>query len=65
MKPIPLINYKGLRKSNPESDRQAVIQCLHCLDNNISATAGTFGINRPVVYDIIAKYHQVDFTEAP
>lgn len=65
MQTIPLINYKELRKSNPQTARQAVIQYLQSLDNNISATAKTFGINRPVVYDIITKYRQGDLKDRP
>lgn len=47
MQIIPLINYKELRKSNPQTARQAVIQYLQSLDNNISATAKTFAHQSP------------------
>jgi transposase-like protein len=64
MQTIPLINYKDLRKINPETARQAVIEYLKST-NNISNTAMTFGINRPVVYDIVAKYNQGDLNDRP
>ncbi len=56
---IPLlrgkIDYKQLRKINPQAARRAVIDYLETNGHNISHTALTFGINRTVVYDIIRK----------
>ena len=61
MQTIPLINYKELRKSNPQTARQAVIQYFQSVNNNISDTARVFGIYRPGVVDIIIKYRPGDF----
>ncbi len=49
------IDYKQLRKINPQATRRAVIDYLKTNGHNISHTALTFGINRTVVYDIIRK----------
>ena len=49
------IDYKQLRKINPEAARRAVIEYLKTNNNNISEAALVFGINRSVVYDIIRK----------
>lgn len=55
MKHITRIPYKQLRKVNPETARLAVIEYLKTNGGNIADTARAFGINRPVVYDILSK----------
>ncbi|MEO0076123.1 MAG: helix-turn-helix domain-containing protein [candidate division WOR-3 bacterium] len=65
MQNIPLINYKQLRKINPETARQSVIEFLKSTGNNISHTAKAFGINRSVVYDIIDKFQQGNLKDRP
>ncbi|MBI4999449.1 transposase [Candidatus Gottesmanbacteria bacterium] len=50
-----LIDYKQLRKLNPQAARTAVLEYLRSNGRNIAGTARAFGINRPVVYDIIKK----------
>ncbi len=49
------INYKALRKVNAEAARLAVLEYLKTNGGNISDAARVFGINRPVVYDILSK----------
>lgn len=49
-----LINYKHLRKINPEAARTAVLEYLSS-SRNITATARAFGIQRLTVYDILKK----------
>lgn len=49
------IDYKGLRKVNPESARWAVIEYLKTNQSNISEADKTFGIQRMVIYDILKK----------
>ncbi len=44
------IDYKQLRRINPQAARRAVIDYLKTNGHNISHTALTFGINRTVVY---------------
>jgi transposase-like protein len=46
-----MIDYKNLRRINPEAARQAVLDYLDST-GGVSATARIFGINRSVVYDI-------------
>jgi len=55
MQPGVRIDYKALRKINPEAARRAVPECLASSGHNIAATARAFGITRPVVHDILAK----------
>src|SRR3972149_3402987 len=55
MQPGPRIDYKALRKVNPETARQAVLEYLKSVGKNVAETARVFGINRPVVYDILRK----------
>ncbi len=55
MKRKPYINYKTLRKVNPETARLAVLQYLKSNRGNISKTARVFGIQRVTVYDILKK----------
>ena len=49
------IDYKTLRRINPEAARRAVLEYLGSCGHNIAETARVFGITRPVVYDILAK----------
>ena len=49
------IDYKTLRRINPEAARRAVLEYLASCGHNIAETARVFGITRPVVYDILAK----------
>jgi transposase len=47
-----LIDYKKLRRIDPETARQAVLDYLASVDGNVSAAARAFGVQRSVVYDI-------------
>src|SRR5688572_5384156 len=55
MRPGPHINYKTLRRINPEAARRAVLEYLESYEHNIAQTARTFGITRRVVYNILTK----------
>ena len=57
------IDYKQLRKINPEAARKAVLEYLKTNETNISRTARLFGINRTVVYDIIRKSEEGDLKD--
>ncbi len=59
------IDYKQLRKINPQAARRAVIDYLKSNGHNISHTALTVGINRTVVYDIIRKEAEGNLDDAP
>jgi len=63
MKTGILISYKELRKINPEAARLAVLEYLRANELNISETAKIFGINRPVVYDILKKEKEGDLSD--
>lgn len=63
MKTGILISYKELRKINPEAARLAVLEYLRANKHNVSETARTFGINRPVIYDILRKEKEGDLTD--
>jgi transposase-like protein len=58
-----MINYKTLRKINPEAARLAVIEYLSTNKGNISDAARTFGIQRTVVYDILKKEEEGDLRD--
>jgi hypothetical protein len=49
------IDYKQLRKVNPEAARLSVLEYLGANGHNISQAASVFGISRSVVYDILRK----------
>jgi len=57
------IDYKTLRRINPQATRRAVLDYLASCGHNIAATARVFGITRPVVYDILAKGRQGDLRD--
>lgn len=60
MNPGILIDYKTLRKVNPETARQAVLEYLKTNGGNKADAAKAFGINRSVVYDILKKATEGD-----
>jgi len=55
MKTTTRIDYKQLRRLNPAAARLAVLEYLKTNGGNVSATASVFGVNRPVIYDILRK----------
>ena len=57
------INYKVLRKINPEAARLAVIEYLSTNKGNISDAARVFGLQRTVVYDILKKKKEGDLKD--
>jgi len=63
MHPGPRIDYKILRKINPEAARQAVLEYLKTNGRNIADAARVFGICRPVVYDILKKRAEGDLRD--
>lgn len=63
--PPQKIDYKQLRKIDPEAARRTVIDFLETHNHNISKAALVFGINRSVVYDIIRKAEEGDLEDRP
>ena len=63
MRPGHRIEYKALRKINPEAARMAVLEYLSSNGRNISDTARVFRIQRAVVYDILKKQWEGDLTD--
>lgn len=61
--PSVKIDYKQLMEINPEAARRAVVEYLKTNNRNISQTACVFGINRPVIYDIIKKEQEGDLRD--
>ena len=57
------IDYKQLRRINPEAARRAVLGYLKTNRGNISEASSIFGINRTVVYDIINKERDGDLKD--
>jgi len=57
------IDYKQLRRINPEAARRAVMEYLKTNDHNVSQAALVFGITRPVVYDIVRKEQEGDLKD--
>jgi len=60
-----IIDYKQLRKVNPETARLAVLEYLKTNHHNVSDAARVFSINRCVVYDIIHKEREGDLKDRP
>ena len=71
MRPRARIDYKALRKIDFEAARQAALEYLKTNGGNIADAARVFGINRPVVHDILRKQAEGDLrgrsrgTQAP
>ncbi len=65
MNPGIRINYKELRKVNPEAARLAVLEYLKTNGGNISDTARIFGITRPVIYCILHKAKKGNLKDLP
>ena len=63
MSPGTRIDYKTLRKVSPETARLAVLAYLGTNGGNVSDAARTFGITRPVIYDIQRKEAEGDLTD--
>lgn len=63
MKTMTRIDYKQLRRLNPQAARLAVLEYLKTNEENVSDTATVFGINRPVIYDILRKQREGDLTD--
>jgi transposase len=61
--PTGKIDYKQLRAINPEAARKAVLEYLKTNNHNIANAARVFGINRPVVYDILKKEKEGDLKD--
>lgn len=61
--PTGKIDYKQLRKINPEAARRAVVEYLKTNNHNVSEAAFIFGINRAVVYDIIRRSEEGDLKD--
>lgn len=57
------INYKKLRKVNPEAARITVLEYLSSNGKNISDCSKVFGINRAVIYNIIQKGKEGDLKD--
>ena len=58
------IDYKMLRKINPEAARLAVLELLDSNGNNISDCAKIFGITRPIVYKAIKKRQEGNLSDS-
>ena len=63
MSPGTRIDYKTLRKINPEAARVAVLHYLDTNGGNIADAARVFDITRPVVYDILKKRAEGDLRD--
>ncbi len=63
MNPGQLIDYKTLRGVNPTAARMAVLEYLKTSRKNISQTARAFGVQRPVVYDVLRKEKEGDLSD--
>ena len=50
-----IIDYKRLRKINPEAARTTVLEYLQSNKSNIADCAKVFGLTRTVIYDILRK----------
>jgi transposase len=63
MSPGTRIDYKKLREVSPEAAREVVLQYLDTNGGNKADAARTFGITRPVVYDILKKQGEGDLRD--
>lgn len=63
MSPGARIDYKTLRKINPEAARKAVLEYLKTNGRNVAEAARMFEINRSVVYDILRKHAEGDLRD--
>ena len=63
MNPGTRIDYKTLRKINPEAARQAVLEYLESNGGIVADAARMFAINRSVVYDILEKQTEGDLRD--
>ena len=59
------IDYKTLRKINPETARRAVLEYLASCGRNIAQTVRAFGVTRATVYAICHKEREGDLTDRP
>lgn len=46
----------NLRHVRQEAEKQAIVNALSMMENNISAAAKLLGVTRPTLYDLIKKY---------
>lgn len=58
------IDYKTLRKINPEAARAAVLEYFASNRENIAECARTFGITRPIVYKILRKKKEGNLSDS-
>ena len=63
MSPGTRIDYKTLRRINPEAARKAVLEYLKTNGGNKADVARVFGVNRTVVYDILKKAAEGDLQD--
>lgn len=59
------IDYKELRRINPAAARKAVLEYLKTNGHNVAEAARLFGVNRPVIYDILRKGAEGDLRDRP
>ena len=60
MNPGTRIDYKTLRRINPETVRQAVLEYLESNGRIVAGAARMFAINHSVVYDVLKKRPDID-----
>jgi len=65
MQPGVHIDYKVLRRINPEAARRAVLEYLSSCNHNVAQTGRAFGITRATVYAILDKAREGDLTDRP
>lgn len=64
MKSGARIDYKVLRRINPQAARVAVLEYLFSNGNNVSDCARVFGITRPIVYKALRKKKEGDLSDS-